>query len=476
MPKRISDVFQVDAKELSNHNVFNGFIDIDSTFYVDPRLLSKTSINELQKSYNKFTNYFNDVLKFALFYIEKRGSFETIVKKLMFPEIPLVGLGYSINNNKGKGIGKKLATNLATTVIEFVKQGILDPTTFEIIELFEIGIGADRVSDMTINILLPELVQFSCRIARELNLPKSHSTSIGKQDFKNLPCYSNQGILLIPQDILTSLPLADSWSNSESIIIHNDKLRKDVNKIVNNIQFHSSNLYFKKLFKQKNFFTNLLLKNPELMEELIECYKAKSAMSYDFINDPNDEFRWHDKARDYAKRFPLNLKSFERESNEKLINLICQHFSKLVKNGLNISFYQYTGEPSKEIIGQLILLELLEVYTEKSCFVVNYDIENNFICLYNSNLNIKNKIVVKYTSTKRLGDFYKIQHNLSILHQKIHENFKITQTITTLILIILNEGEAKARIINKIDLKYETNNFFRRFNVDCRNNLLNQRR
>lgn len=63
MPKRVSDIFQIDPVKLKNNNIFNGFIDIDSKFYVDPRLLEKTSINELQNSYEKFTSYFEHVLE-----------------------------------------------------------------------------------------------------------------------------------------------------------------------------------------------------------------------------------------------------------------------------------------------------------------------------------------------------------------------------------------------------------------------------
>jgi hypothetical protein len=70
MPKRISDVFQIESHRLTEHNIFNGFVDIDSEFHVDPRLLLQTSAIELQNSYKKVTNYFDNILCDALNYVE----------------------------------------------------------------------------------------------------------------------------------------------------------------------------------------------------------------------------------------------------------------------------------------------------------------------------------------------------------------------------------------------------------------------
>ena len=58
MPQRISDVFLRDSTVLKEHKVFNGFIDKESKLYIDPRLLSKTSVSELQNTDDKVMNYF----------------------------------------------------------------------------------------------------------------------------------------------------------------------------------------------------------------------------------------------------------------------------------------------------------------------------------------------------------------------------------------------------------------------------------
>lgn len=139
MPKRVSDVFQVDPELLSHHNVFNGFIEIDSEFYIDPRPLEKTSACELKHSYEKVTNYFDDVLTDVRNFIISQRGLEKIVKKLRFSEVPLTGLGYSINHNGGKGIGVKLAKYLSETIVEIGTIGIFDPMIFELVGLLKKG-------------------------------------------------------------------------------------------------------------------------------------------------------------------------------------------------------------------------------------------------------------------------------------------------------------------------------------------------
>ena len=127
MPERLSDIFQIDASLLSENNVFNGFLSIDSKFYINPRLLEKTSAEELKSSHQKITNYFDTILDDVSEYIRypsPRG-YESICNRLTFSEIPLAGLGYSTNHNAGKGIGTKLASNLSETVIEIGRLGIL---------------------------------------------------------------------------------------------------------------------------------------------------------------------------------------------------------------------------------------------------------------------------------------------------------------------------------------------------------------
>ena len=56
------------------------------------------------------------------------------------------------------------------TTKELVAVGIKDPVIFELIGLFEEGVGADRISDMAISIIFNDIVKYTQRVAKELNI------------------------------------------------------------------------------------------------------------------------------------------------------------------------------------------------------------------------------------------------------------------------------------------------------------------
>jgi hypothetical protein len=61
MPKKINEIFGVSEDDLTKEGVFNGFIDLDSVFYVDPHLLQNTKIPELENSYLHFKKHFSKI-------------------------------------------------------------------------------------------------------------------------------------------------------------------------------------------------------------------------------------------------------------------------------------------------------------------------------------------------------------------------------------------------------------------------------
>lgn len=186
MPTKISDALGVSSDDLRKQGVFDGFIDVDSKFYVDPRLLEKTKTDELEGAYSKFQSYFSNIFDEIYKLIENKQSEQKIIayltEKLKFQENSLVGLGYSANHTEGKGIGTELGARLAHNALKFTIADLADPAIFEITGLFEKNFGADRISDMTICILQLELLKFSERVARILKI-KTKSIWIENQYF-----------------------------------------------------------------------------------------------------------------------------------------------------------------------------------------------------------------------------------------------------------------------------------------------------
>ena len=481
MPQRISDIFQISPTLLRDYNVYNGFVNIDSELYVDPRLLPDTSVKELKGTDKTVLNYFDKVLKNILQFLEYQDDCEQktlkeaeIIENLKFPEIPLTGLGYSINHNSGKGIGIILATNLSKTVIDIVEKGIKDPIIFELAGVFEQKYGADRISDMIFWILLSDLVQFSRRIAKDLNLPTSkESTLIAGEQYYNLPCCPTQihinpgqGFILVPEDILTSLPVARSWEDRERVTYHNYELRNYINKKITKYTYLSPS--YKQLAKNKTVFRDVVLKHPEIMMDFISKYKAKEAKSYDFKNDPNDVFKWHDTARNYAERFPLKFTDATGKiflNNKEIVDKICEHFRELVSSGLDSAFYRPRREPKEEEKGQLILLELFEQYLNNTPLMVKYAPKEKVINLYNLNSHHSYRIILKFTSTSGINNSY------NTVIKNIYSNFQGLYNV--LFLIEVDRGKTIQEVVSQSNIQtiVNENKFLKRYYINATSNF-----
>ncbi|QMS89526.1 hypothetical protein HUN01_18800 [Nostoc edaphicum CCNP1411] len=418
MPKRISDVFSISSDELRKEGVFDGFIDIDSKFYVDPRLLKETKIDELQGTYSKFQTYFASIFNEIYQLKENQTNTQQIIyhitDKLKFKENSLAGLGYSTNHTEGKGIGEKLAEKLAQNAVHFaIELNITDPAIFEMTPLFEENFGADRISDMTVDIILTELLTFSERVAKNFKLPTFTDTSIRNQKF-NLPYYLTKGVkqplILVPEDILTKLPVASSkcFNDYDSIVSHNDKLRAEVNRIIDerDQNIPTWEQVFKKLKKAK--IKELITKNPKLLINLIDKYKSKQPNSYHFDSDLDNEFRWYTTAKNYAINFPLELKKivYQVQDFHENVEAIVNKFSDLIsQKDLCVELYNDLGKPIREKFSQLILLKLVEEYISQNSYnfisriSIEYKSNNGMIILANEQIMfLESVILLKYSS------------------------------------------------------------------------------
>lgn len=450
MPQRVSDVLRVCPSLLDKHNVYNGFLTNDSMLYVDPRLLTHTSSQELKGSYKTVTNYFENVLKCIFNYIECQDNSEEqaqnkveLIKMLKFSEIPIIGLGYSIDNNPGKGIGVILAEQLLDTVINLVKKGINNPIIFELAGVFQEKFGADRISDMILWVLLPDLERFTRKITNDLNLPTTpQPTYIGDKNnpYYDLPCcptnvtvYPGAGFLLVPKDILTSLPFAESLKDMDTVVSHNQDLRRYVNRMMGKAWGYDTT--WEQLVYNKSIL-NKVLETPEIMQELIDKYKSQYIKPYNFVTDPEDVFKWHETARNYAKCYPLIIKDSRGENfldDVEIVEKICAHFRKLVeKFGLDSAFYKEGRIPKKEYVGRLILLELLECYLKDSPLKVTALIKSQFIIVQNLRTYNSFKFTLRFTSTPRIKSVYRnLIENISFNNQ---------HSYTILFLIVVDEG------------------------------------
>lgn len=358
---KFNQVLDVSAKILDQEKIFNGFIGVDSGLYLDPRLLKKACIQELKGSYENFRKHFEKIIKILVKSKSREDIFfRNAVKLLTFKEPGFLSLGYSSEGNSGRGIGPELAKKMAVTAREIIDVGITDPELFEILGLLEENIGADRISDMTARLILPDLAKYSENNAAKLKL-ESQTVELGGTEYL-LPINKKKKkpLILIPQEILNDLPVANDRSDIDEVVDHNSELRSQINSMIGEEWKKASKSLSKRELKQ------LFLENPDALRELIELYKASRAEPYDFLEDPLGEFNWLEIAQEYSEKYPLSIEGSKVVAPEKILEIvveICNHFKKLVeKNGLSIVFWDKDNKCKHERFAQRLFFGISEAY------------------------------------------------------------------------------------------------------------------
>jgi hypothetical protein len=356
----VTEYVKVDPHTFEATGAFDAILDVDSRLFIDPHLLRVTDASELQQSYTKVTKRFTDVLH--VLQNSKSGTdvfWRQANRLFSFPEVKGLCIGYSSAGTSGSGMGLQLRAQILKTAKEIVDAGITDPEIFELIGLLEEGIGADRISDMVGRLILEDLLTYSERIFSQLNV-KGITFKYEDRTFK-IPAnpFNAQPIVLLPRDILRDLPIARSWDDIDRVCAYNERLRSKVNRIIGHTWKAATRL-------RKHQLRQVLVNEPEVLRDLIQCYKEKPAARYDFTTDPSGEVIWYNASRDHASRFPLPLQLPAPPSLDdvhRAVIEICNGFKDLIENN-NLSALLYCDHrnPKHESAAQLLFFGIADAH------------------------------------------------------------------------------------------------------------------
>lgn len=211
-------------------------LETDNLLFADPYLIYIGQNEMAERCSNNIVNYFEQLLSFAK--RGDRGNGYRIVRYLQ--ENNEVRMGYSQNNPNGKGIGnnkgKKMFDEIAKS--KAVKSGQI-ADIFDASIMLE-GVGADRISDLTINIILEELIEFTQQQCKKHNIPLEKiklkrpiwSTKENKWLNSNeylLPLHNNKPIIFMPKEFVRpNLIYTYTRFYNKGIIPHYEKeIQKD---------------------------------------------------------------------------------------------------------------------------------------------------------------------------------------------------------------------------------------------------------
>ncbi len=363
---RLSDVLSVQASTLQKKGVFNGYVDIDSPVYIDPRLLAKCAHSEFHGSRQKLDAYFENIFKLIRHIKQEDDPFWLEAKKrLKFKENNKLSLGLSSGDSHGHGIGDGLANEMVVSARQIIGAGIEDTTIFELMGLFNRGIGPDLISDMISRVVYGDILSFSERVAKELKIATVKTTHSGRTYLIARNPTSGEGIPFLPFDILSDIPIAENWEDRDLVAAQNQALRDSFNEVIGGSWKAATN----KL--KKDELRKILFKNPELLKDLLYVYKKKVPAGYDFANDPEGYFSWENIAVEFTAKHPLKFESTATGALRitEFANALCLHFKRLLENnGLSKVLYKDNGQRRKEEFLQLLFLATGITYAEPHGF------------------------------------------------------------------------------------------------------------
>ena len=180
-------------------------LDTDNELFVDPYLIYLGKDELSHNCSNRIVNYFSQLLNAAETNNDKLGEY--LVKYLQ--ENNEVRLGYSQSNPCGKGFGRNKGIELYKNIknSKAMKSGLVKDI-FDASIMLE-KVGYDKISDMTICIILEELITFTQTICLDHNI-KMESVKLNRpiwSDKRNkwmqlenvsLPTNNGKPIILIP--------------------------------------------------------------------------------------------------------------------------------------------------------------------------------------------------------------------------------------------------------------------------------------
>ncbi|WMW61566.1 hypothetical protein RE680_00365 [Serratia marcescens] len=365
----LSSHFSISTDLLDELDVVDVLLDSDTLLFIDPLLLIESKHNEMNtEAIKTYNNTFEKIIKLLYASNEINDPAWKAAKNLFsFSEVGWTCLGYG-SSGKGSGFGPELVNNSMITASKIVKLEIDDPDLFMVMSLFEEGIGADRISDMTTNIIFDSLIKFTNRINETLKLNTIDFKFKGKKYTSIFNPLSNTPLILTPRDIVRDLPISTDWSGAVSTMKENVDLRDRINTNIGSLLASMTK-------KQKAEAKERALESKEYFEDLLELIKEIDKNPYDFGKDKNGELFWARLSTSINSKYPFDLSKYKTKLTlddvEELVEDILSQFSDLIENkGLWKEMWAEDNKPRKEKAAQRLLFAVAYSY----CKANNLDI------------------------------------------------------------------------------------------------------
>jgi len=222
-----SDYFEISPKVLEKYGAFNISLINDLPLFIDPFLL-------FHSRKHKYKELHSQIIKYVRFLRDKSADINLesglLQSWYFFPEVKQNWLGFSVSGNRGSGLrddfAQSLHTNLNRIFSGFGNEKVTKGSHLEKLCLIKGGVGRDKISDFTTNLIKNFLLQYTQEFAikylarrfkKRVAVNKvvfNYKTEAWERRTFTLPYINNDYVILTPKNLLTR---HDLWINKEDL-------------------------------------------------------------------------------------------------------------------------------------------------------------------------------------------------------------------------------------------------------------------
>lgn len=340
---------------------FDPILDADTRLFVDPFLIFKECDGPWSTAHAELIDYFDRTFKLLSGHEDNQHSlqYRRVVTLMKFREPREFSLGYAANGTSGSGAGAGLAKKITEAMRQAIKRGLdKGMAHFEELGVLVERINRDRISDITLSILKPRFIEYTQKVARELEVEveslevaNSVYDPIRKRwvaetfDLPRNP-FTGNAVLLVPKRFLRELPTLnpiDWFDYSETA------LRDDLNLTV------MENVDSKEIVR-------LARSRAELIREWTKEREGQLARPYDVDRDPKGYHNWNMLAASFVSCHPIDRR--DGESLHDFVGRMVGAFKHYIEHerGWPLLYYDDTGKPKREESVQLLFKGIVQYY------------------------------------------------------------------------------------------------------------------
>lgn len=315
---RFSEAFGVVRSDADDW--FDSHLTIDTKLFIDPVLLLEAG-GEWAEAHNELVAHFVHCYGLVAKATGPGSVSGNAARRLLtFPEPYELGLGYTASGTRGSGSGDRFAERMADGIAVALAHGLDHPEHIEEIGILNEGIGADRISDATANVIKARLIAYTQAVAGRHGVPLSaHKVRHARvtldvarwhDEEVQLPTnpLTGRAIILVPEMILNGLPTlnADDWFDAHV----NDDIRLSLNLKVGQAVTKASIVSWARRY-------------PERVRDWARAQTSRKDLAgYNFGADPLGVVQWDREPVQFVAEHPLPPRSVT--THDDLLELVAE--------------------------------------------------------------------------------------------------------------------------------------------------------